>query len=146
MTKQEKLQAEAAIYGLNRNNMPPQEPQLSYDEIERMRAILQAHDKQNQGGTKEFDLNNPPKVPYTHQPFPQLVYHNAKREHKVVNNPAELKAALDSGEWNTEFYGTDPSGAPLRGPADAGLVPQVEPGEAEEIAQLDKIAHSKRRP
>lgn len=47
--------------------------QLTQAEIEQMRKIVAAADKK--APVKTHDLNNPPKVPYTHQEFPRLVYH-----------------------------------------------------------------------
>lgn len=47
-------------------------------------------------GPKEFDLNNPPKVDYTHQPYPALVY--GERGHiKQVANAEEHELAHQQG-------------------------------------------------
>ena len=97
----------------------PQMPTFSAEEIEKMRSVVLAHDKQH-NAVNVFDPNNPPKVPYTHKAFPTIVYdHKASKpsrdklvmqhgtEHvqhvpahlatKTVNNQAELDEALKAG-------------------------------------------------
>ena len=66
LTKEQRREAEAAIYGLSTNEMINQ---ISPEEIERMRAIIAQHDQTNKGGIKEFDLNDPPKQPYVTRNF-----------------------------------------------------------------------------
>src|ERR1051326_3883955 len=99
LTKEQKREAEAAILGLSLNDMTPQ--QLSPDEIERMRQIVAQHDNQRPQGIREFDLNNPPKQPYTHQEYPKVVYHHENRTHKKVHSKVEERTALNDG-WENE--------------------------------------------
>jgi hypothetical protein len=126
LTKEQRREAEAAIYGLSTKQMSDQ---LTHDEIERMRQIVAQHDQTNKGGIKEFDLNNPPKLPYRHQEFPKTVYDHESRRSFIVRNREDEKEALDSG-FRLDPYLSEPV--------------EVEPeAEAAEIAQLDKTA---RRP
>jgi hypothetical protein len=85
--------------------------QLSQEEIDRMRQLVALHDKANP--VKSFDINKPPKEPYTHQEFPRLMYHPDCRigsdtegrplsgknsgHYVVVNSQEELEAALENG-------------------------------------------------
>jgi hypothetical protein len=50
------------------------------EQIAQMRQILAVHDKGSGqlGGMKEFDLNNPPKLPYKHQEYPKHLGYDAK--------------------------------------------------------------------
>jgi hypothetical protein len=131
LTKEQKREAEAAIYGLSTKDM---QDQFTQEDIERMRAILAQHDGQAQRqGIREFDLNNPPKEPYKYQEFPKLVYHHEARTHKVVRSKAEEKAALDAG-WLNEPFPSEPP------------VDELDEEEAAEVARLDKIARKKKKP
>src|SRR5215831_3851994 len=94
LTKEQRREQEAAIYGLSTNEMIQQ---LSPEEIERMRAIVAQHDQQNKGGIKEFDLNNPPKAPYRHQEYPKMVYDHEERTHARVHNREQEQEALNAG-------------------------------------------------
>lgn len=78
LTRGQKRQAETEIYGY-------QESPMQTDEI------------------RTIDLNNPPKVPYTHQPFPAIVYNHQRRTHRVVNSQQDLAAALVDG-WQTKPF------------------------------------------
>lgn len=131
LTKEQKREAEAAIYGLSTKDM---EQQFSQEDIERMRAILAQHDSQAQRqGIREFDLNSPPKEPYKYQEFPKLVYDHDARTHRVVRNKAEEKAALEAGWLNEPF--------PAEAPAE-----ELDDDDAAEVARLDKIARKKKKP
>lgn len=134
MTRQERQEAEAQVYGLTRTPMTP--GQFSSEDIERMRAFLAQHDAasgKGPGVIKEFDLNNPPKEPYRFQEFPKLVYDHDELKHKVVRNPKEEKAALAEG-WQLEAY-----------PRDQVEQPTVEErADAAEIERLDKLAREKK--
>src|ERR1017187_2668279 len=94
LTKQQKREQEAAIYGLAPNNM---QEQFSLEDIERMRAVLTQHDGQKTKGIRELDLNNPAKEPYTHQPYPAILYDHETRKHIVVKNRREEEDALEGG-------------------------------------------------
>ena len=62
-------------------------PQLSFEDIEKMRALVNAHDKNNQGeGMKEFDLNNPPKKPYRHIEYPKHLGYDKKCVLLIANS------------------------------------------------------------
>lgn len=99
-------------------------PELTAEEIERMRQLVAAHDGQHKPVTT-VDLNNPPRVPYRFQKFPMIVYdlENSYAAHdvpvtdrlgnptgatqhvtarivsRVVNSEHELHAALEDG-WS----------------------------------------------
>ena len=105
LTKQQKHEALAAIYGLQETPMNPSQgpAHFSAHEIERMRTILAHHDATT-AKQQEFDLNNPPRTNYVHQEFPKLVYDlngEGKLVHKVVNDRDEHEAALADG-WANE--------------------------------------------
>jgi hypothetical protein len=48
-----------------------------------------------------FDPNNPPKEPYKHQAFPQMVYNHKTGEVKKVSDEKELRAANQKGFKNS---------------------------------------------
>jgi hypothetical protein len=115
LTKQEKREAEAAIYGVslapaspNLNSqesfMSTSQTGLSAEEIERMRAIIAQHDQQNPGnGIKEFDLNNPPVEPYRHKEFP-LHLTSKDGKVKVAHNDAVAAKLARKGYLSPEDY------------------------------------------
>lgn len=121
LTREQREQAEAAIYGFVERPMANQ--QFSPDDIERMRTILAQHDSQKQ--TNEFDLNNPPKERYVHQEFPRMVYHHEERKTRVVKNAAELHQYLAEG-WSKDPY-------PMEAPA-----PALDAASSREAAAIDK--------
>jgi hypothetical protein len=105
--------------------------QLSPEEIERMRAIVAQHDQTNKQGIKEFDLNNPPRLPYRFQEYPKTVYDHEGRRSFIVRNREDEREALESG-LRLDPYPAEPV--------------EVEPeSEAEEIARLDKQARKPRK-
>jgi hypothetical protein len=124
LTKEQKRQAEAAVYGQPVPNMPT--TPLSDEDIERFRTLVAQHDAR--GTVKEFDLNNPPQVPYTYQPFPTTVYHHATKRNKIVPDQEALDAALAEG-WKHEPIPSEPP-------------PEIELDVAtkEEAAAVDKEA------
>jgi hypothetical protein len=123
MTKEQKREAELAIYG----GLPQQNTMqnLTSEEIERMRAIVAQADEENgsPGMPKEFDLNNPPKVPYVHKEFPKMLYKDGRN--CVVQNRAEMEGKLAQG-WT-------------RKPV-ADLIPEKEEDFDEETqAEIDEL-------
>jgi hypothetical protein len=130
LTKQQKKEQEAALYGLSANDM---QEQFSSEDIEKMRAFIAQHDTKHKG-IKEFDLNNPPKEPYTHQPFPAILYGHEGRKHIVVKNRKEEEAAIEAGYVKEAF------------PREAIAVEEtLGAAESEEIARLDKIARQPKK-
>ena len=130
LNSSQKQEALRAIYGLK----PPEtmtNPQLSRDDIERMRLLVSQHDSQNRVGIKEFDLNNPPREQYFHQEFPRLVYHHSKRKHQLAHNEEDLAAALEAG-WQKEPFPSEVA------------APDLDADEQAEIAKLNAIAKKKR--
>lgn len=138
LTKQQKHEAMAAIYGLQETPImtPSNGPQhFSAHEIERMRTILAHHDATT-AKTQEFDLNNPPRVNYVHQEFPKLVYDldaDGKTIHKVVRDKDEHEAALDLG-WTNE----------PKSPIEADE-PELDPATAAEVARVDAELKKKKK-
>jgi hypothetical protein len=128
LTKEQRREAEAAIYGLSTNEMINQ---ISPEEIERMRAIIAQHDQTNKGGIKEFDLNNPPRLPYRFQEYPKVVYDHDGRQNFIVRNREEEKEALESG-LRLDPYTAEP-------------VEAHPEAEAAEIERLDKQARKPRK-
>jgi len=131
LTKEQRREAEAAIYGLSTKQMIDQ---LSPEEIERMRQIVAQHDQTNRPGIKEFDLNNPPRLPYRFQEYPKTVYDHEGRRSFIVRNREDEKEALDSGLKLEPF------------PAEAEE-PEVRLSAAElrEIEKLDAVARKPRK-
>jgi hypothetical protein len=125
LTKEQKRQAVAAIYGHQEISPSMNQQQFSDAEIERMRQIIGQHDSTN-GKIREFDLNNPPKLPYSHQEFPKVVYHHGERRHKKVHSAQEHKAHLADG-WKNDAY-----------PADESNEPELDPATAAEVAAVDE--------
>jgi hypothetical protein len=110
LTREQKRQQEAAIYGLE--GLPDmQNEHLTPAEIERMRAILAQHDQSAAGkGNNSFDLNKPPKQPYRHQEYPRVIYHK-NGKHKAVKNATEFDAHLEDG-WSDQPVGEVAQAAP----------------------------------
>lgn len=107
--------------------------QLSYEEIERMRAILAQHDSgSGRKSINEFDLNKPPVAPYRFQEFPKLMYRHETGKYLTVHSKAAEEAAIEKG-WKLEPF---PAAAPEFEP---------EEDEAAEIARLDKIARKPKK-
>lgn len=105
---------------------PPNMPIFTEAEIEKMRLFVNEHDKKQQ--VNEFDLNNPPRQNYVHQPFPKLVYDlddEGGRIHKKVHDAEEHDAALAAG-WANE----------PKGPAIAEEI-ELDPEAAAEAAAVD---------
>src|SRR5215472_14197564 len=94
LSKEQRREQEAAIYGLSTKEMTNQ---ISPEEIERMRQIVAQHDQTNKQGIREFDLNDPPKLPYRYQEYPKVVYDHDGRRNFIVRNREDEKEALDSG-------------------------------------------------
>ncbi len=81
---------------------PPNTTIFSQAEIEKMRLYVLEHDKHVAANV--FDLNNPPRTNYTHQPWPKLMYSlddEGKRIHMKVENAEAQDAALAQG-WTNE--------------------------------------------
>jgi hypothetical protein len=137
LTRQQKHEAMAAIYGLQEipqmNNQGPQA--FSAHEIERMRAIINHHDSKQKAAV-EFDLNNPPRTNYVHQPFPKLVYNldrDDKPVHKLVHDADEHEAAIAAG-WENE---------PMK-PAEVEET-ELNPADAAEAAKVDGELKKKKK-
>jgi hypothetical protein len=118
-TKEQKLDAHAALFGISNPTMTTTSNGLTSSEIERMRELVLMHDVSNRNESKEFDLNDPPKKQYLHQPFPTTVYHHAKGKNRLAHNEEELAEALAHG-WQRKPF-----------------VPPVAPPVAESFADDD---------
>lgn len=133
LTKEQRREAEAVIYGLAAQQKAMSFlGQLSEEEIERMRDIVAQHDSQNKGGMKEFDLNNPPKLPYVYQPYPCIMYHHGKRKTQKAHSAEEAEAAIDAG-WSREPF--------LPEHQESDLAPEV----TAEVAELDRQARTPKK-
>jgi hypothetical protein len=87
-------------------------PQFTAAEIQKMREIVAAQEPEK---PKEFDLNNPPKEPYTHQEFPKMVYfHGESLRHLVVENEEQLQELL-AGGWSESSVPASQPDKPKRG-------------------------------
>lgn len=121
--------------------------QLTPQDIDRMRAILAQHDASSNGlkMVKEFDLNNPPKEPYTHKPFPKVVYDHDTRTHIVVRDAKQHEAALARG-YSNEPYPAEVEDTELElDPEDLAEIKALEE-KARARAAEKNAAESKRRP
>lgn len=98
LTKQQKKEQEAVLYGLSGESMPQQ--QFTPEQMLQITAMLEQQ-KLESTKPKEFDLNNPPKVPYTHQEFPMCVYHHGKGTSRNAQDAEDLAAAIEAG-WTRD--------------------------------------------
>lgn len=89
LSKQQQKEQIAALYGVQ---MPVE---LSFEEVERMRQIVQMHDSQRQP-MQTIDLNNPPKQPYKFQKFPMMIY-STDGQNIIVKSEQQLQDALAEG-------------------------------------------------
>jgi hypothetical protein len=134
LTKQQRFEQEAAIYGLHpeqqRKHM--QNNNFTPAQLDQMRAILEAHDDGKRGVIKEFDLNKPPQAPYRYEEFPRLVYRAGK--HQLAHDEAGLAEALEHG-WSKEPHA-----------AIAHVAAELDAESAAEAATVDKqLARSKKK-
>lgn len=108
-------------------------PQLTHEELERMRELVFAHDKQTQLGMKEFDLNKPAKEPYRFQKFPSMVYDLRTGKHKIVYTEQQLEKAI------AEKWSLTPQ---------AEIAPEPEPSnlDAETLAEVAAVDAEARKP
>lgn len=104
--------------------------QLTAGEIDRMREIVLAHDKNQPAANREFDLAKPPVVPYRYQEFPRMVYHHAKRLTKTVTNSDHLEDALAAG-WSKQPFPVEVLDAAPELDADAVAEAATEAAEME---------------
>jgi len=110
-----------------------------------MRAIVAAHDQQaGREGMKEFDINNPPRQPYTHQEYPRVMYHHGTRQMRKANSAGEVAAAEAAG-WKK-----DPFPAEFAEPApESAATAQEAQAEVEaaprEVPQAKRF-HGKQKP
>ncbi len=132
LTKEQKQQAEAAIFGLPDPVMSTP-TQLTADEIERMRAIVAQHD--NQGKVQEFDLNNPPKQAYAYQEFPRVMYHHASGRTRLAKNAAEVTAAEEAG-WTKDPHPVAPAAEPA----------ELDAESAREVEVIEEKRKAARKP
>lgn len=136
LTKQQKRQAEAAIYGLKDTMTEPLS--MTPAEVERMRQIVAQHD--NASKVREFDLNNPPKEPYVYQPFPKMIYHHTARKFKVVHDDEQLTEHLAQG-WDKQPFAVEVDATPALSAADQREVEALDAKiAAAKGEQADKIA------
>jgi len=142
LTELQKREAEAAIYGLP-VLMPNMQPELSAEDIARMRQILAQHDSAQGAGLREFDLNRPPRAetlapgtpgangPYQWQAFPRMLYDHENRVYKTVRNQVEQDQLLEAG-WRVDPY-----------PAEPPAEPEFDAATRAEIAAIDTEARRK---
>lgn len=142
LTELQKREAEAAIYGLPVLSHMPQ-PELSADDIARMRQILAQHDAQS-SPMREFDLNHPPRAetlapgtpgangPYQWQPFPRMLYDHENRRHIIVQNQVEETRMLEAG-WRVDPYPNEP----------VENEPELDAATRAEVAAIDAEARKK---
>ena len=128
LTPEQRRQQEAAILGISAET-PPQAPTL--EQIEFMRTQIAQFDARN--APREFDLNNPPRVPYRHQEYPKMLYHHEDRVSRVVQNQAQEDGMIALG------YVREPFAA-----AAEPVAPQLDPATLAEVARIDAELKKKR--
>lgn len=128
LNREQRAAAEAALLGVP---LQTEQITLSHDEAERLRAILQQHDKQSM--PRQFDLNAPPKPPYVFQEFPDTVYNHELRLSQIVYSAEERRGYLEGG-WSRRPF-----------PAEQVEV-SLDPDEAAEVAKVDMVLQTKRGP
>lgn len=121
LTPEQRRQQEAAILGISAE-APPLAPTL--EQIEFMRTQVAKFDAAN--APREFDLNNPPRVPYRFQEYPKMLYHHEDRVSRVVQNKAQEDGLVGLG------YVREPFAA-----AAEAVAPQLDPATLAEIARID---------
>ena len=82
--------------------MTDQNVQFTQEEIEKMRTFVLQHDS-NMGKIRDFDLNNPPKMPYRHQEYPKMLYDHQGREYILVKDREQEQDALAAGYRKEPF-------------------------------------------
>lgn len=132
LTAKQRREQLAALYGVTVN------PELSREEIERMRQIVKQHDAQHKP-LQVFDLNNPPKQPYHFQKFPMMVYDLEQSQpghvvSAIVSSEQELQEAMASG-WSNE--------APAYGDAREESLSPAYQQEADEVQR--RVEEARRR-
>lgn len=110
---------------------------FSDHEIERMRTILMHHDSQK-AKEQVHDLNNPPRVSYSHQAYPKAVYKGAAHQAKLVHNETEHQEALAAG-FENEPFGEDDEPETVLDAASAAEAAAVD----EKLAKLKAEAKAK---
>ena len=106
---------------------------LTFEEIEKMRAIVAQHDQQARGPQQEFDLNKPPQVPYQYQEFPRVMFDHETKQMKKAHSPEDMEEAMKHG-WSKEPF-----------PQDRGeVVAVLDPAMLAEIKDLDERLKSKK--
>lgn len=137
LTSQQRTEQLAALYGVEPETSEMESlANFSAEQIEQMRAMLAAHDANApREGIKQFDLNNPPKLPWVYKEYPRCLYHHAKRLTRNAHSDEQLEAALAAG-WSKEPFLPEGHEAPEAIELDAN--------EAAEIAAADALAKKKK--
>lgn len=125
LTPKQQREAMEAIYGGNVTPTAEQQADLSFEEVERLRRILDRYDKTQQGGRKEFDLAKPPVPPYQFRPYPMLMYNHQTRKTQAARSSLE-QAGLETEGWSVDPF-----------PADEHPQPQLNAKEQLDAARLD---------
>lgn len=96
LTKEQKRQQEAAIYGVTDSPMD-----LSQFTPEQLAQLKQALNADTPAKANEFDLNAPPKQPYSHQEYPRLMYHHETGRTQLAHSDADVEKAIEFG-WSKD--------------------------------------------
>lgn len=70
---------------------------LTPQDAERLRQILDAYQAKNPERIKEFDLANPPTPPYRHKEYPLAMFNHDTGEEKTAKNRAEEVRLIGEG-------------------------------------------------
>jgi hypothetical protein len=108
LTRQQRLEAEAALYGYPMNTT--EEKPLTREDIEKMRRLVSDHDKSL--GIQEWDLNKPASgvvdsqghvQPYHYEAFPKLLYNHKDRTTKAAATQEEMDKLEKEGYKKEPF-------------------------------------------
>ena len=107
MTPQQIREAERAIFGPPALEGAAGGPaDLTHAEIEKMRQLVNAHDREH-NKIETIDINNPPKEPYQYREYPRMLYLNGDRDQFiVVQNASQAEIAMSRG-YLTEIEDQD---------------------------------------
>jgi hypothetical protein len=124
LTNEQNRIQQTAAFGLPLRQQSIDVSNMTLEQIEALRGVLFQHDARNAAMTREFDLNNPPKVPYRYQEYPRMLYRGDKTV--IVKDDGECAAFLANG-WSK-----DPAAA-----IEVNIAPELDSQSVAEIAAIN---------
>ncbi len=99
---------------------------LTPQDAERLRQILDAYQAKNPQRMQEFDLAKPPTPPYRHQEYPKVMYHHGTARHKQAKNAQEEAEAVAAGCSTKPVPVEEPEIQVELSPEEAALIAEAE--------------------